>query len=414
MQIRRIPADFRITERLHPEILGTGEVRLYRVARRNRGVVDVAGLLAKLAGVERSSVSWGEDGGREGTHVQHFTVTGGVPVEFQEEGLRLTMLAEVARPLQPEDVLGKECELVVRAINRIELARLRRNVAEVQAEGLPNYFDDAPFFPLRHGQGFVVRSLLRGDWEGGLRALLCSPSAFGPDAIEAYKRELDLGWGDWTSLVERSVGRRGEAVFRLLARHPQDFQAAFVEGVSKGEQRAHWAAWSCHLWNRCAALRVRKLVGDGVTDLPGDEGLLPVLRGSSPASLEVLRTETIPVLGPGFAYAGDGGRYYRAVLMSEDVDAEAMLAACQEFLPPSQDRNLGCFPQHLRASPAELDERDIRQKTRKLRLRFHLPSGADPVVLSKRLAVPEVDEPPGFPVRVRVGRMVYEFPLCPA
>ena len=55
------------------------------------------------------------------------------------------------------------------------------NMLELNKIHVPNYFDDQRFGCLRHGQGFIVRQLMSGNFEKALLAMLAAPSKYGSE-----------------------------------------------------------------------------------------------------------------------------------------------------------------------------------------------------------------------------------------
>ena len=62
--------------------------------------------------------------------------------------------------------------MTVRDLSEEDVARLPGSVAEVRRIGVVNYFDSQRFGSLKHGQGFLVKDLMRGDAEMALKNYL--------------------------------------------------------------------------------------------------------------------------------------------------------------------------------------------------------------------------------------------------
>src|ERR671931_83171 len=88
----------------------------------------------------------------------------------------LQRIGRTAQPLTSGNISANRFEVTVRDLSPEEAARAAESTAEVQRVGVVNYFDSQRFGFLKHGQGFLARHLLRGDWEGALKAYLASPS----------------------------------------------------------------------------------------------------------------------------------------------------------------------------------------------------------------------------------------------
>lgn len=410
MRLKRVQTDFRVTELLRDEaaVRGDGPFELYRVTKRGLTTFEAADRLAREAGVDRACVSYAGLKDKDGVTGQFMTVAGGKPVKVKEPGLAIFHAGRATRELSSEDSVGNAFEIVVRDLAGDDMRRIRVNLDEVKRLGLPNYFDDQRFGCLRHGQGFVARSLMRGDAEGALRALLCAPSPYGGEHVERYKEGIARRWGDWEALIAWARGNRGAAAFEHLRAQPGDFAGALERGVSSREKTIHLFAYQSHLWNRALALRVQQAVsGPDLAWLPGDAGPLPVWRGGEPAALAAVEACALPLLGAGEELGSDARRLYEAVMRAEGFSIEAFLALDHAgFRPLAEPRQPVIRPEYLRAAPAELDE--MHRLRRRMRLRFTLGRGQYATLVCKRLLMPT---DPGYRrLRLWISRHVLEYP----
>jgi len=409
VRLKRIQDDFRVFEVLDEEaLLGPGPYTLYRVTKRGLTTHEAVDVLAKEAKVTRNEVAVAGLKDKDGITGQFMTVEGGKPVQYKDRQLTLRGIGPARRPIESGDNRGNSFEIVVRDMEAADMARIRRNIASVRGAGLPAYFDDQRFGCLRHGQGFIVRQLLRGDAEGAVRAPLCAPSKYGTEAIEKFKAGINRRWGDWEELCGYCRGRRGASLFEHLRDHPEDFTGALVRGVATRERTIHLFAYQSHLWNRAAALWVRSLApAENIGWLPGDDGALPVFRELSPEQLRELKQARLPLFGHGAELSAEAERHYQAVFRAEGIDPAAFRDLdISGFRPQGEDRPLLMIPEFLRAAPAERD--DLYPRRSKMRLRFTLPRGQYATLVAKRLAMPTSESDPA--PRLYVSRHRLDFP----
>lgn len=410
MRLKRQLSDFRVSEVLNEsgDLLGPGPWSLYRVTKRGLTTPEAVGLLAEAAGVPASAVEYAGLKDKDAVTSQFMTVLGGRRVKLREDALSVEWQGTATRALQSGDNLRNSFELVLRDLSGDDMRRVRVNLLQVRNGGLPAYFDDQRFGSLRHGQGFIVRKLLRGDVEGALRDLFTAPSPYGDAGVERYKAEVARRWGNWDALVRYARGGRGASLFEYLHEHPDDFIGAFRRGISTSERTIHLFAYQSHLWNHAAALWIR-----GVTPpeqlgwLPSDDGALPVHRVLDAGVTAALRSVHLPLFGRGMQLSDDARRYYESVFRAEGVDPERFLALdVPGFRPQGEDRPLLCFPEHARAAPAERD--DIYKERHKMRLRFHLPRGQYATLVAKRLLLPT--ERAARPPKLWISRHCQTYP----
>src|SRR3954463_11360027 len=185
--------------------------RDFAVRRRDLsvcGLKDKQGRTEQLVGVMGGSL-----GGSEGV---------------QAGDLRLQLIGRTAQPLSSANISANRFEVTVRDLGAEEAGRVAESAAEVQRVGVVNYFDSQRFGFLKHGQGFIARHLLRGDFESALKAFLATPSELdrSDDAkVKAFWRDH---WGEWQLRAPHEAAKRYAPVLRRLREDPRDFKGAFL------------------------------------------------------------------------------------------------------------------------------------------------------------------------------------------
>ncbi len=240
MRLKRTQNDFRVTEVIDEDgLFSEGPYSLYRVTKRGVTTFEAADVLAKAAGVPREQVAYAGLKDKDGVTSQIMSVEGGRPVSLREDGMVIRPVSRAARPIESTDSRGNSFEIVMRDLSGDDMRRIRVNLAELKDGAVPNYFDDQRFGCLRHGQGFIVRHLLKGDVENALRSLLAAPSPYGNEKTEQFKAYIQKHWGQWEKLHGYCRARRGASVFAHLVEHPEDFAGALERGISNRERIEH-------------------------------------------------------------------------------------------------------------------------------------------------------------------------------
>ncbi|MGB0331568.1 MAG: tRNA pseudouridine(13) synthase TruD, partial [Planctomycetota bacterium] len=255
MKLKVRPTDFKVTERLLPEVLeSSGPHRLYRVRKEKLTSMEAATELANLVGVTPADICMAGLKDRQGVTTQYMSLERGPSVSLQQKTLGIQTVGWTAAPLDSSASLGNEFGIVVRDLNGSDCDRVRASLDPVREHGLPNYFDEQRFGNLRHGQGWIVLDLIKGDVSGALQRLIASASPYEPPARRGLKDALWRSWGNWSAC--RSIaGKLGRyhSVFEHLKRFPDDLAGAFGR-VGTRERLIHLYAFQSHLWNRALAL----------------------------------------------------------------------------------------------------------------------------------------------------------------
>jgi tRNA pseudouridine13 synthase len=389
MRLKRTQNDFRVSEILDDDsLLGDGPFAVYRITKRGLTTFEAADMLAKAAGVERTAVCYAGLKDKDGITSQVMTVEGGKPVTFRDKAMTIRPIGRATRAIESTDSKGNSFEIFVRDLEADDMRRIRVNLNQVRKMGLPNYFDDQRFGCLRHGQGFVVRSLLRGDFQAALRALLAAPSRYGAEQVEKYKHGMQKRWGHWEDLAEYTRNRRGSTVFEHLKNNPEDFRGALERGIATRERTIHLFAFQSYLWNRAVAIKIQEVVDEqDLAWLPCDAGPLPVYHGMATSMYKELKDFQLPLLGPDMELDEETERLYKKVFRHEGLPMSAFLELdINGFRPQAEMRPVLVDPEFLRAAPAEQDE--IYRRRQKMRVRFSLPRGHYATLVCKRLLMP--------------------------
>ena len=389
MRILRVPTDYRVVEQFGTGLLKkSGDYRVYNVTKRGLTTGEVLQSMAKAASVDPKEVCFTGQKAREGVSGQVVSILGGEEVRLNEPELAIRQIGRLDRHLETGDVTSNAFEVVVRDMSGDDMRRLRHNMAQIKKDGMPAYFDDQRFGCLRHGQGFIVRDILKGHLDTAVRSMIAAPSPYGPDHVEKYKYGIRKRWGDWKELASYSKGRRGQSLFAYLEANPGDFEGAMRVGFSTSERTIHLFAYQSHLWNRALSLWIRRLAeGENLGWLPCDEGSLPVFRQLPIEAKLKLRDAVLPLPGVGATLDDHANRLYQAVMEAEGIRYEKFLALdLPGFRPMSEDRPVLISPDYLRAAPAEEDE--LYPRGRKMRVRFTINRGHYSTLVLKRLLMP--------------------------
>jgi tRNA pseudouridine13 synthase len=385
MKLKQRVEDFRVRELLIREPgREREEYRVYRVTKRKLTSVEAASQLAREAGVVPAEVSMAGLKDRQGVTIQHMALERGPALSVKRPDLRIETVGWSPEALDAASSAGNAFEIVVRALDEETNTAIRSGLATMRERGLINYFDDQRFGNLRHGQGWIMADLIRGEPEKALKRLLASLSRGDDPRSSAFKAELRRRWGDWQACRD-AAGRHGahHSVFEHLKRNPEDFAGAFKH-VATRVRLIHLYAFQSHLWNRAVAdlVRARTEPRQRVV-VRSAEG--PLVFPGGDAAPELPATFRLP----GARLADVEDRTQRE-LLEDALATERMVAADFDvrgvpgFAPKGEDRPLVIRPAHLRVRPAEPDP--LNRGLRLVRIRFELPRGSYATLLVRRLA----------------------------
>jgi tRNA pseudouridine13 synthase len=307
------------------------------------------------------------------------------PVAIQDEDLRLKPLGRTAEPLSAANTTSNRFAVTVRDLEEEDLARLPGSVAEVQRIGVVNYFDSQRFGSLKHGQGFLVKDLMRGDAESALRNHLARPSELDLTHDARVKKFWSEHWGEWGLKNPYPGAERYAPVIRWLRLHPTDYLGAFLrtEPRWRALQVFTYQSW---LWNEGAKLFLRDVLGmTRLVSIRYQAGTLLFPQSLDGDEARELRDKTFPLLAPDSTFTDE--RVRRAalsVLGREGMTLESLrIPGATQIHFDHEERPLFAYPGKLRVGEAKPDE--LNHGKLRVNVAFTLPPGAYATLVLKRL-----------------------------
>lgn len=385
MRLKVMPDDFRVREELSFDEVRDGDYFVHLLRKEKLDTQQALTRVARLAGVSREDLAFAGLKDRQGQTEQWISIKGR-RLDHAGKDLSVSFKGRTDCPISSQLSTGNRFEIVVRDLSQQDVDLILDNAELVERDGLPNYFDDQRFGNLRHGQGFVMRDILRGDYEAALRALLAQPS---PKAITGdvkLKRILAEHWGKWEVCGQVARGPVYQRVFRLLCERGDAFREA-LESLPARNKLIHAFAYQSGLWNhavdrmlhRMLPRRARVLL---TTRVGRHAAWHFASRGDSMKQLEGMHT---PLYGP----EGEGGAPEFREAAAEVLKEEGFEAGdfwrhrVRGMVLREEDRALVVRPAGFEVSRAARDEA-VRGRL-KLALAFGLPRGSYATMVVKRL-----------------------------
>jgi tRNA pseudouridine13 synthase len=306
-------------------------------------------------------------------------------IELQDPDLRLKLLGRSRTPLSAANTTSNRFAVTVRDLSEDDVARLPTAIAEVRRLGVVNYFDSQRFGALKHGQGFIVKDLMRGDFEVALKNVLGRPSELDRSDDARVKGFWKEHWGAWDRRNPYPGAERYQAVVKWLRAHPDDFRGAILrtEPRWRALQVFAYQSW---LWNEGVKQYLRDVVGiQQLGAIRYQAGTLLFPRELDGPQARLLRDRTFPLLAPGTRF--DDPVVERAalsVLGREDMTlSDLAVPGTPEIHFDPEERPLIVYPGRLTVAEAKPDE--LNQDRFRVNVAFTLPPGAYATLVVKRL-----------------------------
>jgi tRNA pseudouridine13 synthase len=384
MKLKQRPEDFQVAESWRFDEDPAGAWFVYLMDKQKLSTFEAVDRICERARIPRASVSFCGLKDKQGRTTQLVAVLGR-EVEIHDPDLRLKPLGRTGAPLSAENTTSNRFAVTVRDLGEEDVARLSASVAEVRRLGVVNYFDSQRFGALKHGQGFVVKDLMRGDFEVALRNVLARPSELDRSGDAKVKAFWKAHWGEWERRNPHEGAERYAPVIRWLRLHPKDFRGAFLrtEPRWRALQVFAYQSW---LWNEGVKAYLRDVVGiSRLVSIRYQAGTLLFPRELDGDQARLLRDRTFPLLAPATKFADPRvERAALAVLGREDMTlADLAVPATPEIHFDPEERPLLVSPGRLALGEAKPDE--LNRGRLRVNVAFTLPPGAYATLVVKRL-----------------------------
>jgi len=381
MKLKQTPGDFCVEELTAVTWGERGPFALYRLRKTGWTTPDAMQIICRRFNVSWSQLSYGGLKDRHAETVQYLTIHHGPMQHLHTERLELTHLGQRQYPFTSRDIAANRFAVVLRSLAADDVQRVLRRCAEVDATGVPNYFDDQRFGSVTADGRFIGKLLVLGQFEEALKIALCEPYEFDRSETKIEKAILREHWGDWPTCKAKLPKGHARSLVTYLCDHPTKFKGA-VERLRPELQGMYLSAYQSDLWNRLLAGWIRTYTSDtGLSHIQQHRALLPVPTAPDADWAELM----IPLPSPKVQLPPDSplALLYDAVLAEEQL-------ALKQFKVPGLDkpffsrgeRAAALWPRHLCAEPAP---DDINRGREKLTLHFDLPRGAYATLVVKCL-----------------------------
>ncbi|HRQ72411.1 MAG TPA: tRNA pseudouridine(13) synthase TruD [Phycisphaerales bacterium] len=286
MTIRRQPSDFRVEEKPAPGFLDSlrdrpgrdAQYAVYTLAKTSIATPDAAAFLARELGVRQGQVAYAGLKDKHAETRQLVSVPDGAtrrPERVDGRGWSAELLGFSGQPVSAECITGNRFSIVVRDLTRERVRTMERRAGALRRRDRPdsllviNYFGDQRFGSARHGQGWVARHLIRGEFEQALRLAVGTPSRKDAGRTRRITRACATAWGKWDDLVAQLPRCPERAAFETLA-SGGSFRDAFA-ALPYFTQAMSVEAYQSHLWNEAARLLARRIADDTPPAETGNE-----------------------------------------------------------------------------------------------------------------------------------------------
>ncbi|HZI13029.1 MAG TPA: tRNA pseudouridine(13) synthase TruD [Myxococcus sp.] len=385
MRIKQRPEDFSVKESFRFDEVATGKHRVYLMDKQKLSTFDAVARLREAFGLRPGSISYCGLKDKQGRTEQLIAVDG-ADVDMQEPDLRLKYLGRTDKPLSAANITSNRFSVTVRSLVPESLGPLNVAAAEVNRLGVINYFDSQRFGSLKHGQGFIAKDLIRGDFEAALHNYLAKPSELDRTEDSKVKAFWRDNWGLWDARVPYEGTRKYHRILKSLREYPNDWLRAFMQ-IDADYRAMQLFTYQSYLWNEGVRRYLQLLLPrEQLFPMRYQAGTLLFHRDASPEVLRALRDATFPLLAHDSTFKDPKvEEAVRWVLGREKLQLSDLRIpeAERRLYFKHEERPILVFPHKLVIGRTQNDE--INRGEIKVNVAFTLPPGAYATLVIKRL-----------------------------
>ncbi len=385
VKIKQKPEDFSVTESFRFDQAPRGRYGVYLMDKQKLSTFEAVERLRAHLGLPRGAISYCGLKDKQGRTEQLIAIEGN-EVSYQDPQLRLKSMGRTALPLSAANTTSNRFSVTVRAVSESDLGQLNRSAAEVARLGVVNYFDSQRFGSLKHGQGFIAKDLIRGDFEAAHRNYMAKPSPLdrSEDAkVKAFWRDH---WGEWSRPVPFEGNRKYHRILRALRKDPKNFTAAFLQ-IDRDYRALILFTYQSYLWNEgVRRLLQLTLPREHLFPHPYQAGVLLFHQDAGAEELQYLRKTAFPLLAPDSTYGDERIRSAAEWALAKQKISLSSLRIEQApklLFFKHEERPILIQPQKLVIGRHQPDE--LNRGLLKLNVAFTLAPGAYATLVIRRL-----------------------------
>lgn len=292
VKLKRLPEDFQVEELTEFAATG-GPFALYRLSKRSLGTPEAISAIARKWHLPRRVISYGGLKDKHAQTHQYITIQRGPPRPLEQYDFELRYLGQAERPFTPHEIAGNRFSITVRDLSSADLEHMQAALNEVQAAGIPNYFDDQRFGSIGKSGEFIAKAWCRGDYERALWLALADLHEHDRPEEREQKRLLQEHWGNWPQCKQALQRSSRRSIVTFLADCPDrpDYKRAFAL-VQPDLRGLYLSALQSAIWNQMLARFLRQaLPPEQLLDVPLRLGPVPFFRAISPEQRSLLRQQ---------------------------------------------------------------------------------------------------------------------------
>jgi len=385
MRIKQRPEDFLVTESYRFRKHSTGRYRVYLMDKQKLSTFDAVEIVRERFGLKPGAISYCGLKDKQGRTEQIIAVES-ADVDMQEPNLRLKFLGRTDEPLSAKNTTSNRFSVTTRGLNPQEIDLLSQNATAIKEIGFINYFDSQRFGSLKHGQGYIAKDLIRGNFEAALHSYMAKPSKLDKTDDAKVKQFWAENWGKFDAYCPYKANKKYARILFSLRKAPKDFARAFLQ-INADYRAMLLFTYQSYLWNEGVRRFLQlQFSREDLAVIPYQAGSLLFHKRATPAQIKMLKQLRFPLLSSQSTFSNPHIEEAVAwVLGKEKMKLEDLKIphVGGKLFFKHEERPMLIFPYKLVVGKVREDE--LNPPGKKINVAFTLKPGSYATLLVKRL-----------------------------
>src|SRR3989338_10508802 len=258
MKLKQLPEDFKVEEISDVDI--SKEEKGYKIYSLEKRGMETFSLLAYLSKKDNIPVrEFGIAGLKDRHAVTHQKFS--IPSKYNlatlaEANFKIKFLGYSEEPMKLGNLKANRFEIVVRAVKKDSLDSIKTKAAALKEFGVPNYFDSQRFGSVINHK-FVLRNILKKDYEGALKIYLTEFSKYESRKFKDEKRLIAENWGN----LKDFKARNGSIRKIIWTYNKTGSWLEAYKQIPANVREIMVSAYQSYLWNECIKEALKRAVG---------------------------------------------------------------------------------------------------------------------------------------------------------
>lgn len=381
IRIKEKPEDFYVKEIKSLNLKDKGEFAFFLLRKKDMTTIDAIRHISRRFNIPLKNISFAGLKDKKAITEQYISIKGlkSEVVEklenYQTENLSLRFLGFSDKGIELGEIEGNYFEITVRGIIRRHRAVFSYMKDLVSKFGCENYFGEQRFGSVKHANEFVIKHLLKHDYEGAMKEYLTSLRN------KRLKKMLIKVWRDWERFLElMPKGSTPEIEVVKALKRGESFKNAFMV-LPKNVRLMFVFSYQSYLWNRYLYTFIVRYLKH--CRAPFIKWELAFFNEMSERIWEEIKNIEIPYLGLDYPPKNKKIEIIIKEVLQEEKITPKMLMAERIGIKLFSDGVRKAFfkPENLRV---------IEDKGKTMKLAFTLPPGSYATVLLRKLYCSDV------------------------